>query len=209
MPPLLEVLLVLVFLELRIWIWEGLGALTWLATLAPILFVAVSWLARGDSWRSLGLLLAATPMKEKMFMFFAFLIFWRIIGLVGEIWNPGFLSQEKFLWKFLTHIVLYFPWSLFQQLCLNGYFLNRLTLAFKNEKAAIFLSGFAFSVIHFPNPVLLIATFFGGLLSAYFFQRNKNLYLLAFLHAILAVSLKYFLPDAWHHNLKIGPGFWE
>lgn len=207
MPPLLEVLLVLVLLELRIWVFSGSGVLTWLATLAPILFVAVSWLARGDTWRNLGFSPPATPIKEKIFVFFVFLVFWRIIAFVGEIWNPDFLSQEKILRKFLTHILLYFPWSLLQQLWLNGYFLNRFTLALKNEKTAIFLSGFAFGIVHFPNPVLLVATFFGGLVSAYFFQRNKNLYLLALFHAILAVSLKYFLPDAWHHNLKIGPGF--
>lgn len=69
------------------------------------------------------------------------------------------------------------------------------------------LSIFAVAALHAPNPLLMITTLLWGTSSACIFQKFKNIYLLAAVHAILAVSLYYFLPDTWHHGLRIGLKF--
>lgn len=152
-----------------------------------------------DRWKKdWDLILSAT-------LCFLILILW-----VAFIRDPNFLRQDQIFWKWLKHLPGYFFWAWLQNLVLNGYFTNRMEKILPGRlKLVSVIVGILFSVVHWPNPVLAVATLIGGGLSAYFFQRNKNLYWIAFSHAVLAVSLFYFFPDSWHHHLRIGPGFWN
>ena len=164
-------------------------------------------LSRETAFSKLGILPTNWKKDLKLLTASTFLL-WLVILIVALIWNPQFLNQKDLAWKFFKHLFLYFPWALLQNLLLNGYFASRLSLAIKNPKAVSAVSGLLFAIIHLPNPVLFPATLIGGIMSAHFFQRNRNLYALAAGHALLAVTLLYFFPDSWHHHLRIGPGFY-
>lgn len=193
------------FLLIEIVIWVFKGKLVYV--LVPVLLVFLSWLAHGDTFKILGL----KPIDRKkdwdlilsITLCFLVLILW-----ISFVWNPDSLAQKGVWWKSLKHIPMYYPWALLQNLWMNGYFTNRLAKVFPEQPKLIsVVVGALFAIIHWPNPVLAVATLIGGTMSAYFFQRNRNLYWLALSHAVLAVSLLYFLPDSWHHHLRIGPGF--
>ena len=204
---LLEIAAIFFLTEVRIWRLDRLGIITALATALPILFVCLSWKKSGDNFKTLGL----TPenFKKDLLLISAItLLFWIVIASIALIFNPEFLKQENLVLKFCFHFLGYFFWALLQNLWLNGYFVNRLSQAIKNPKIVSVIAGLLFAIVHLPNPVLFPVTLIGGIMSAHFFQRNRNLYILALSHAILAVSLLYFFPDSWHHHLTIGPGFY-
>lgn len=193
------------FALIEIVIWAFKGKLVYV--LVPVLLAFLSWIARGDTLEILGL----KPIdwkKDWNLILSATVCFLVLILLISVVWNPDFLAQKEFWREALKHIPMYYPWALLQNLWMNGYFTNRLAKVFPEQPKLVSLAvGILFAIAHWPNPVLIIATLIGGAMSAYFFQRNRNLYWLALSHAILAVSLLYFLPDSWHHHLRIGPGF--
>jgi|SRR3989344_3849063 len=205
---LLEIGAVFFLLEIRIWL-LGKGWISWPATLLPLIPILWHWYKNPhefkDNFRPAG------TRNDYLILGFVFLFFWRAIGLAAEIWNPDFWNQPAFLLKFGKRVLPYFFWAFFQQLCLCGYFVNRLNKMFNNPRRTTIVSGILFAIVHLPNPVLVPATLIGGLISAHLFQKTRNLYLLALLHAILAVMILYALPVTWHHHLRIGPGFyrWE
>lgn len=204
----IEIAIIILLIQIRIWLFDRLGIFSWLATAVPIALVIYSWCKNNDNAKTLGIVPESLT-RDLNQIVPAFLGFFIAIVSVSIVCNPGAFDQPNLAGKFTKLILLYFPWALLQQLWCNGYFVNRFQKISANPKTTTFLTGLLFGIIHLPNPVLFIATFFGGAMSAHFFQRNRNLYFLALAHAILAVSIKYLLPDTWHHNLRIGPGYWS
>ena len=208
----------MIFLLIQLAIWSSgiMKIFSWLIGVAPLAFVLNYWRQNPQTFKSL--FRPAGNEKYYLLMFLTFLIFFRAIALAGELWNPSFFAIPHLPLKILKSFLFYLPWAFFQQLLLNGYFYNRLCgltdAPLENShglsrKNAVLISGILFSLMHIPNPVLLAIALIGGWLSAYFFQRTRNIYLLAVIHAILAVLTMYCLPEAWHHHLHIGPGFWN
>ncbi len=137
-----------------------------------------------------------------------------IVVILGLIFNPEFLDNKKL--KYIAHwLGGYFLWALIQQLTYQGYFIDRLDMMFsksawKTKHWLVSLVGGAmFSAVHAPNLFLMVVTFVGGVISAKFFLTNRFLYVIAPLHAIVAVAVVICLPESWHHNLRIGPYFLE
>lgn len=195
-----------IFLLIEKVIWDFNGKAFYVAI--PVLLAFLSWLLRDDNLETLGLKPADFTKDADLILALtgclAILILW-----ISFVWNPNFPTQKEVWRKALKHIPMYYPWALLQNLWLNGYFVNRLTKVFSERPKLVSVAvGILFAIVHWPNPVLVIATLIGGGMSVYFFQRNRNLYWLALSHAILAVSLLYFLPDSWHHHLRIGPDYW-
>jgi len=238
--PLLEVFLIFVLAEIRIWVFDGMGFITFLATALPISLAFYSWYKRDYcealkynaehqpgrfsniplnqkrkaaffyTLEILGLRRITLKMrvpydnKEIILTFFQLWIF--VVGL-GFYFNPRVLSTIPII-PAITVFIGYYFWALLQQLWMNGYFINRIGSKINGIKTRS-ITALLFAIIHLPNPTLFIATFIGGYLSAYYWQRNRNLYPLALFHALLAVTIKYFLPYEWHHNLTIGYGFYH
>ena len=206
MKPLHEVAIVFTLIMLIIWLGEVILLPAWPLALPTAFLLLNYW--RNNSDRFKNLWKPDREIRHYMLPLFTSLVFWRLITLIGEIYNPKLFDQPQFLQKFVISVLFYLGNALWQQILVNGYFLPRLEEGFQNERKAIFTLGLLFGLVHIPNPVLVPVTMVGGMLSAYFFKRTENIYILVIAHSILAVSVMYFLPHSWHHHLTIGPGFY-
>jgi membrane protease YdiL (CAAX protease family) len=101
---------------------------------------------------------------------------------------------------------VYYLWAVAQQYALNACVLRRLEDA-GLRRAAPLVAAALFSIVHAPNPGLMILTFVGGLLWCSTFQKQPNLFATALSHAVLAVLIVSTLPPAATGGLRIGPAY--
>jgi hypothetical protein len=101
----------------------------------------------------------------------------------------------------------YFAFCLLQQVTLNSLLQNRMLSLVRNEWVAACLTGAIFAACHWPNPVLVPLTFAGGTVMAWMFGRVRNIVPLAFGQALLGVLVAWAFPMAWHHHMRVGPGY--
>ncbi|HXC48217.1 MAG TPA: CPBP family intramembrane glutamic endopeptidase [Candidatus Sulfotelmatobacter sp.] len=102
----------------------------------------------------------------------------------------------------------YLSFCLLQQVALNSYLTNRLLGYFEKEWQAAVVAGVLFAALHWPNPVLIPLTLVGGVAMAWLFARERNILPLALEQAILGALVWWAFPLAWHHSMRVGPGFW-
>jgi membrane protease YdiL (CAAX protease family) len=100
----------------------------------------------------------------------------------------------------------YFIWAIAQQYALQSVILRRLEDAGLHRRAPLAAS-VLFSVVHAPNPGLLILTFLGGLLWCSTFRKHPNLLAVSISHAVLAVVVVSTLPYEATGWLRIGPAY--
>lgn len=198
---LAEVTIVFTLIMLHVWLVPKFNPL-----FVGIIFglIVISWYWHKDKLWDLGL----KPMDDdSAITVFKFAVSCAsILFVIGLLFNENFPFEISLMWKFPESVLFYFFWAFFQQLVLNGFVANRLRVLNHPEPIAI-ITGILFSVIHAPNPFLMITTIIGGSMSAYYFIRSQNVYILAFAHALIAVSISYFLPFEWHRGLNIGPNY--
>ena len=103
----------------------------------------------------------------------------------------------------------YFAFCVLQQVALNSLLHNRMLSLVKNEWLAAGLTGIIFAACHWPNPVLVPLTFLGGAAMAWMFGRVRNIIPLAVGQALLGVLVSWAFPMAWHHHMRVGPGFYN
>ena len=107
-------------------------------------------------------------------------------------------------WAVLGFPVWGFAWGLLQQYVLQGFINRRAQLIFGRGRASVLLTASVFALLHLPNPWLMAATFAGGLLWAWAFQRAPNLLALALSHALMTWVLVSTLPDSALRGLRVG-----
>jgi membrane protease YdiL (CAAX protease family) len=95
-------------------------------------------------------------------------------------------------------------WALFQQYVLNGFINRRAQLALGKGLKSVVLVGIIFSLFHFPNPLLALLTFVGGLIWAAAYQRQPNLFALALSHALSSLTLALTLSPKLLEGLRVG-----
>jgi membrane protease YdiL (CAAX protease family) len=66
------------------------------------------------------------------------------------------------------------------------------------------LVAIVFALFHFPNPLLSILTFIGGLIWAAVYQRQPNLYALALSHTVSSVTLALAVSPKLLDGLRVG-----
>jgi hypothetical protein len=113
---------------------------------------------------------------------------------------PNLISWHR-LWG-------YFAFCVLQQVALNSLVHNRMMSLVKNGRTSAALTGLIFGACHWPNPVLVPLTFMGGTAMAWLFGRHRNIIPLAIGQAILGSIIFWAFPIAWHHHLRVGPGFY-
>ena len=107
------------------------------------------------------------------------------------------------------HFFGYMAFCLLQQVGLNSYLTNRLLGATDSPAPASLLAGTIFAALHWPNPVLIPLTFIGGAAMAWLFARDRNIIPLAIGQGILGTLVWWAFPVAWHHAMRVGPGYYH
>lgn len=114
---------------------------------------------------------------------------------------PAHLTQAR---RFFS----YAAFCLLQQVALNSYSTNRLLYALEDVRLSSLLAGLIFAALHWPNPVLVPLTFIGGTTMSWLFAKQRNIIPLAAGQAIIGSLIWWALPAAWHHGMRVGPGFY-
>jgi hypothetical protein len=107
------------------------------------------------------------------------------------------------------HIAGYVLWTLYQQFLLQDLFMPRLLRLLPTQPAAIGLSALLFAAAHLPNPVLTPATLVWGGISCALFSKYRNIYALGLAQGLLGLCIGICLPDAMHHHLLVGLGYFQ
>ena len=117
----------------------------------------------------------------------------------------GWLTNHSiFVAPWRNRFLLLPLWALFQQYVLNGFINRRAQLALGKGMKSIVLVAVVFSSFHFPNPLLAILTFAGGLIWAAVYQRQPNLFALALSHAASSITLALTISPKLLDGLRVG-----
>ncbi|HUQ34647.1 MAG TPA: CPBP family glutamic-type intramembrane protease [Pyrinomonadaceae bacterium] len=95
-------------------------------------------------------------------------------------------------------------WGLVQQYVLQGFVNRRAQIRFGRGLRSGLLVALVFALLHLPNPWLSVATFIGGMVWAYVYQRAPNLIALALSHALMSMLLACSLPASVTNSLRVG-----
>ncbi|HEY2819722.1 MAG TPA: CPBP family intramembrane glutamic endopeptidase [Candidatus Acidoferrum sp.] len=71
------------------------------------------------------------------------------------------------------------------------------------------LSSLVFGALHWPNPVLVPVTLIGGFGMCLLFAKQRNILPLTLGQAILGGLTWWAFPVAWHHSMRVGPGYYS
>jgi Type II CAAX prenyl endopeptidase Rce1-like len=190
------------FIAWYIWQLQASFFFSWLVF--PVWMLA-SFVAHGDTpktmgWRADNL----WPATKRSAMVFATSI--AALFLAGAL--LGALHRPVHHLLVPRHFFGYMAFCLLQQVALNSYLTNRLLGVISSPSMASLLAGILFAALHWPNPVLVPLTFIGGVAMAWLFTRDRNIIPLAIGQGILGTLVWWAFPVAWHHGLRVGPGFY-
>jgi hypothetical protein len=178
-----------------------------------VIFVAwliVSFVAHRDTPKTLGWradnLGAATRQAAVAFGVMAIVLVAAGLVFYETRHEPMMMPPNLISWRRLE---TYFAFCVLQQVALNSLLHNRMLDLIPREWLAAGCTGAIFAACHWPNPVLVPVTFIGGTAMAYMFGRVRNIIPLAIGQAILGSLVWWAFPLAWHHHLRVGPGYYE
>ncbi len=104
----------------------------------------------------------------------------------------------------VLQLALGFCWGFVQQYALQGFINRRTQIVWGRGALSVLVTAVVFALLHFPNPWLMFATFVGGLVWAWVFQRAPNLFALAVSHSVMTWVLVSTLPPSALNHLRIG-----
>jgi hypothetical protein len=136
-----------------------------------------------------------------------FVVFFVTVFLSGVILGAlhrlpaHFLEPHRF-WG-------YFSFCMLQQVALNSYLMNRFLYALQSRRLAALAGAIVFAGLHWPNPVLVPLTLVGGFAMSLVFAEERNILPLTLGQAILGGLAWWAFPSAWHHSMRVGPGFYS
>jgi membrane protease YdiL (CAAX protease family) len=168
-----------------------------------VAFMLVSHRVRGESAREVGWRLdnfteAARLLLPPMLAVSAL--------LVGLGWYAGTLDFGR--WEGGQSIMgvpgLSLVWGPLQQYALQGFINRRAQVALGRGSLSVLLVGLLFALFHLPNPWLTFATFAGGLLWAYVYQRAPNIPAVGLSHSLMTWVMISSVPEGALHNLRVG-----
>jgi len=188
------------------YIWRLQANAPWTGWVIAAWLVA-SYFARGDTPKTIGWradnLWPATVRGVKFFgLGFAVTVVVGIfLGMLHR--TPSHVLEPR-------RLLSYMAFCLLQQVGLNSLVMNRLLRAFDGGVwPASLVAGVAFGALHWPNPVLVPVTLVGGVGMAWLFAKDRNIVPLAVGQAVLGSLIWWAFPLAWHHSMRVGPGYWS
>jgi hypothetical protein len=197
-----DVTLLPLFILLFIWKLQFDARWTWAIF---VIWLVASFLVHRDTPKTLGWradnLAAASKNAAIVFGLMA-------LGLVGTglvLRQPLAVPPNLASW---TRLWSYFAFCVLQQVALNSLVQNRMLDLVRSKWVASALTGAIFAACHWPNPVLVPVTLIAGVAMAWMFARERNIIPLAIGQAVLGSIVWWAFPVAWHHHLRVGPGFY-
>jgi hypothetical protein len=200
---LVEALAFAGFVAIYIWKWQVKIPQSWWVILV---WLVASFLLRRDTPKTMGWradnLWPATKRAAWFFGVSSLLICFAglFLGMLHRL--PTHLLEPKRFGGYLAFCLL-------QQVGLNSFLMNRLLAAFEQTVPAALIAGSIFGALHWPNPVLVPLTFVGGTAMTWLFAKERNILPLALGQAVLGALVWWAFPLAWHHSMRVGPGFEE
>ena len=131
-----------------------------------------------------------------------------VIGAVAILalgWRFGSIHLGK---RFVNQLRVLHVWGIEQQYGVQAIINRRCQTMFGKGWRSVLLTAVLFSALHFPNPILVLATFAAGVAWSVVYQRAPNLPALALSHALLSAVLANSLPIWLLPNMKVGWGYW-
>jgi hypothetical protein len=199
----LDVLVIAAGTPFFIWKLQSAEPRSWIAF---AIWIAASFLVHRDTpatlgWRGDNLAAAAGEAA------IALLVQSAALALAGLLLAPhNTLPADLFS---MDRVWRYSAFCLLQQVLLNSFYTNRLLSLSSNRPLVSLIAGVTFAAAHWPNPVLVPCTFVIGTVTAWLFSRNRNILPLAVMQALLGTILWWSFPVAWHHRLRVGPGYYR
>jgi hypothetical protein len=200
---LLEALFFSALVALFIWRWQAAEPHSWFIFPA---WLAASFVVHRDTPKTLGWradnLWPAT--RQGLVLFGLFIAAVCAIGLAlgAQHHLPEHLIDSR-------RFIGYFSFCLLQQVAVNSYLMNRLLFASGRPVVAAAFSSLIFAALHWPNPVLIPVTLIGGFGMCLLFARQRNILPLTLGQAILGGLVWWAFPMAWHHSMRVGPGYYS
>ena len=109
--------------------------------------------------------------------------------LTAAFFAAGSYFQTSVADRTLLYVLLLYPiWGIVQQFIVLGVFARNLEDGFGGRVpawAVIFITAALFGLIHYPFPLLMLATFFLGLVYCWLFLRGYSLIALGIYHGLL------------------------
>ena len=187
------------------YIWQ-LQTCTWSSWIVFPVWLSASFLIHRDTPKTMGWradnLWSAT--KRSAVIFAPCIAGLCLAGILLGAWHRP--VSHLFMPK---HFFGYMAFCLLQQVGLNSYLTNRLLGATGSPAPASLLAGTIFAALHWPNPVLIPLTFIGGAAMAWLFARDRNIIPLSIGQGILGTLVWWAFPVAWHHAMRVGPGYYH
>jgi len=109
----------------------------------------------------------------------------------------------------MRHLIGYFAFCVLQQVALQSMTMNRLLGGCRNPKTTAATGGLLFAALHWPNPVLTPLTAIGGMAMCWLFAKERNILPLFIGQTILGGLVWWAFPLAWHHSMRVGPGYYS
>ena len=156
--------------------------------------------ARDLGWRLDNFLQAARLLALPMILTTVILL---VVGWFTTGLHNGLLARtgdRSLMWLPAWGIL----WGLLQQYVLQAFINRRAQLTLGRGWRSILLVAGVFALLHFPNPWLSLATFAGGIIWAWVYQRAPNLLALALSHSLMTVVLIWTLPLHLLKGLRVG-----
>ncbi len=100
-------------------------------------------------------------------------------------------------------------WPFFQQYLMLGFLNQRLQDVLGKGRSSLVVTAIIFAGMHAPNPTLMFATFLGGLIWTWTFQRQPDLFATTISHVVLGAVLGHSLPARLLPNMRVGWAFWR
>ncbi len=200
---LADVVLLPAFILWFVWRLQFTTHWTWLIF---VLWLPASFLLHRDTPKTLGWRADNLwPATKQTFIFFALIVL--VLAAIGlALGSFSHLPPNLISWRRLE---TYSAFCLLQQVALNSLLQNRMLSLIRKPLPAAVTTGAIFAACHWPNPVLVPLTFVGGTGMAWLFGRNRNIIPLVVAQALIGSLTFWAFPVAWHHHMRVGPGYFS